>query len=199
MAPKLSLMFRGCDYLSYYDTCEALAFELSDWCFHNPNQMPQPGKNDLPFHGAPERIFDLATRNAVPGLNALMIFIDGPQGHQFFMHDRTSREIAEAQNTFHVVPAGTFQPDSYASGNHPRDFSLQRCILRELAEELLGKKEVETYSRNGEDFLIDGKCQPFVNGMKDGYVKLFFLGLGFDPVTTKPEMLLAIVMDAKKL
>jgi hypothetical protein len=195
----VALMFQASNYVAYYDTCEALAFELAEWCFKNPNKSPNSSNNDLPQRGASARIYDLSSRNAVPGLNALVILLNGPEGHQILMHDRSSPQIAEAQNTFHVVPAGTFQPDSFADTNHQRDFSMQRTILRELAEELLGKKEVENHTKRGEDFLTDPKLNRFVAGIENGDVRLFFMGLGFDPVTTKPEVLLAIVADARRL
>lgn len=191
-----SLAFCGSDYLSYYNTCEALAFELAEWCVRHSGRQHEVSPIDLPRRGVPERIFDFSTRNCVVGQNTLLIFFDGPNGDVFFLHDRTSTSIAEAQNTLHVVPAGTFQPDSYA-GAQPRDFSLRRAIWRELAEELLGQAEVESFAMNGEDFMTGAKLRPFIEAERNDQLKIFFLGLGLDPVTTKPEILLCIAVNAR--
>src|SRR5207248_1527639 len=107
----------------------------------------------------------------------------------FFLHDRISPKLAEAQNTYHVVPAGTFQPDTYADAYHEREFSLKRAILREFGEELLEREQLQKFAMYGEDFYQDKKMKKFVDGERNGFVKLFFLGVGYDPANTKPEIL----------
>ena len=196
---RYTLMFQGSDYLSYYDTCEALAFEVAEWCKRNAGRMPSYDRNDLPFHGSPDRVFDLSSRNAVAGQSALLIFFNGPGGDQFFLHDRSASKLAEAQNTYHVVPAGSFQPDSYADARHGGEFSLKRAIWREFSEELLGMEELQKFAMYGEDFSDNKKVMKFIDGERAGFVRLFFLGVGFDPTTTKPEVLLCIAINADAL
>ena len=198
---SLRLVCQSSDYFAFYNTCEAIAFELAQWCLHHPGRLPNPDRRELGVHRTPESIFDLSNRNAVPGLNALFLLFGGPGKDLFFLHDRSEakRGLAEAQNMHHVVPSGTFGPDSYKDSYHERDFSLHRTVFRELAEELLGKKEVADYQIYGEDFMKDEKVALFVEGERKGHLKIFFLGLGLDPVNTKPDILLCIAADARRL
>jgi hypothetical protein len=71
--------------------------------------------------------------------------------------------------------------------------------MRELAEELLGVKEVEHAIRTYDDFYEDPRVAPFVAGLKDGTVRPYFMGLGFDALPTKPGFYLALVVDAARI
>lgn len=198
---SLRFTFQRSDYFAFYNTCEALAFELADWCLRHPNQLPNPRMQELGIGRSPEAMLDLSSRNCVPGLNALFVVFNGKDGHHFFIHDRSDpeRPLAEAQNMFHVVPSGTFGPDSYKDSYHERDFSLHRTVFREFAEELLGEEKLSEYEVYGEDFMNDPKVRRFVDGEREGHFKVFFLGLGLDPVNTKPDFVLCIAMDARGL
>jgi len=195
------LTFARSSYFNYYNTCEAIAFELADWRVGNM-QSASPPPERLPARGAPGDVWNLERRNAVAGLNALFILHGLPGLNTVFLvHEREQRgeaQLAEAQNTLHVVPAGTFQPDGYKGGLE-RDFSMSRSIVRELAEELLGQKEVEEQTRMGRDFLNEPAVTPYRDALRDGGVKIFYLGTAFDPVTIKPEVMLVVVADAKAL
>jgi hypothetical protein len=196
---SLHFVFQSSNYFAFYNTCEALAFELAQWCIRHPGRLPNPVESELGPRRSPEAIFDLSTRNAVPGLDILLVFFNGRNGDHFFMHDRSSsdRVLAEAQNTYSVVPAGTFGPDSYKDSYHERDFSLRRAIYRELAEELLGKRELEKYQHHGGDFMDEiDKVREFVDAERKGHLKIFFFGLGPDPVNAKADILLCIAADA---
>jgi hypothetical protein len=199
-AGRFKMQFQASDYRAFYNTCEALAFETAEWCI-NKDRLPDPASNDLPSHGSPNRIFDLSIRNAVPAQNAILILFNGVNGNHFLLHDRsTSQYVAELQNTYHVVPAGTFEPDGYADSHHDRDFSLRRAILRELAEELLGKSDhLQGFVATDDDFLSEPAMQPFLKGEREGSLRLFFLGLGIDPVSVKPQISLCIAIDARAL
>lgn len=189
--------FCASSYFPFYNTCEALVFELANWRAHNPQQRIIPSPRDLPMRGAPQEIFDLTKRNAAFGLSAILIIFDKNDRSFFWLQDRTGTGTAEGQNCLQVTPSGTFQPDSYKNANS-RDFSFRRAILRELSEESLGKKEVEEFATHGEDFLTDSNFRPFLDAEKQDRMKMFYLGFGFDPLNTKPEMMLCITIDARK-
>lgn len=197
--PQLTFGLGG--YFDYFDSCEVLGLELSNW--YSSGSKPTPTPADLPLRGNPSLAFDLEGRSAVPGINTLFVVLNyrprgAPRKHVFFYHDRRE-SVGEAQNTFHVVPAGTFQPYSKDDVFHNRDFSLRRNVLRELAEELLGRSEVQGMNNKGEDFANDPLIRPFRKAIENGTAKLAFLGLGLDPITTKPEILTCLVVDWDKL
>lgn len=188
-------------YYNYINSCEALAAELADAWKNGSNFGP----GDLPMRGDPSRIFDLRWRSAFPGVNCLLVLKDYFEGYHsderlrsrdvFLMHQR-GQSTLEAQNTWHVVPAGGHQPVS-------EDFEsdVEQLIwwtsVREFIEELFDKEEAAELRKTGQDYLSLPEVRPFVNQIfrKPKVAKVFYLGIGFDPVTTKPEILVCIVVN----
>ena len=93
-------------------------------------------------------------------------------------------------------PVGVFQPSHDAEWNRANDFSLWRCFVRELAEELLG---------GGEDYHsdtapIDYERWPLqarlTRARRAGRLRVYWLGLGTDPLTLAADMLTVAVFDA---
>jgi hypothetical protein len=89
-----------------------------------------------------------------------------------------------------------FQPSHDAEWNQVNDFSLWRCLVRELAEELLG---------GGEDYHsgtapIDYERWPLHNRLdaarRAGRLRVHWLGLGADSLTLAADMLSVAVFDA---
>lgn len=185
------LEFSPSHYSSYINTCEALGMELSSWRSLNPQQVP-PAAAQLTLRGAPDQIYELGRRAAVPGVNTLLV-VAGAKQAQFYLHERSGK-VAEAEGALHVVPAGTFQPDSYDGAFQSRDFSLSRTVWRELAEELLGMNELGVARREGQNFLDDPRLKLLMSGLREGHAQLFYLGFGFDPLTTKPEILTCLLL-----
>lgn len=200
---KINLKYSCGWYFNYIDTCEALGAELADFALHNAGKVPKP--DDLPLRGEPERVFDFRNRSAFPGINCLLIlrnYFEGTNSDErkrmrdeFLMHFRGEGTL-EAQNTWHVVPAGGHQPltDSFVSDE---DQSLWRSAVREFVEEVFNKEEAAKYRKSGVSFLEHPEVKPIVDKIfrKDGVAKVYLMGMGLDPVTTKPEMLVAIVVD----
>ena len=199
------LVFSPSQYFDYFNTCEALSYEFC-WALLEKHKKNLPLKN-LNFSNMrfPLRddinIFDFTNRSTVAGINTLLIVLNKNKlgDHYYYFHKRQSKELAEGMNTFHVVPAGTFQPDSFNDNFHDRDFNLLRNILRELAEELLGKDELSDIIKDEKNFMEECPILEYVSLFKDSNAKVFFLGLGLDPLTTKPEILTCIVIDGSKV
>lgn len=203
---KINLKYSCGWYFNYIDTCEALGAELADFAIHNAGKVPGP--DDLPLRGEPERVFDFRNRSAFPGVNCLLIlknYFEGTNSDErkrmrdeFLMHFRPGTTL-EAQNTWHVVPAGGHQPltDSFVSDE---DQSLWRSAVREFVEEVFNKEEAAKYRKSGVSFLDHPEVKPIVDKVfrKDGVAKIYLMGMGLDPVTTKLEILVAIVVDWKK-
>lgn len=202
-----TLHFSPSNYFNYIDTCEVLSYEFC-WVLLKKygklfleRNFPtiDLSKIDFPLRNNID-VFDFSNRSSIAGINTLLIKLDKKEGDIFYFHDRNKKKLAEAMNTYHVVPAGTFQPATSMNNNHKLDFNFKRNILRELAEELLGKKELAEIIRSREDFAKDYKISKYESLMKDNSkTKTFFLGVGLDPLTTKPEILTCMVVDGAEM
>jgi predicted nucleotidyltransferase len=194
------LVFCPSRYSKFVNTCDVLGFELSHWVMRNQEAAVggdrRPTLGDLPARGRPDAIFDLKNRSACPATSAVLFVLNSSDGDSFYVHRRTSPQLLDSPGGWHVVPSGQFQPDTAEDTNHRRNFSIRRTVFRELAEELLGVQEVENAIRHRADFYLDPRVAPFVEGMARGAVRLYYMGLGFDPLTTKPGFYLALVIDA---
>lgn len=207
------LIFSPSQYFDYFNTCEVLSYEFCWALMENENiysiykhkkNIPRENLNfsNIRFPLRDDiNIFDFTNRSTVAGISTLLIVLNkNKQGkHYYYFHKRQSKELAEGMNTFHVVPAGTFQPDSFNDNFHDRNFNLLRNILRELAEELLGKDELSDIIKDEKNFMEESPILEYVSLFKDSNAKFFFLGLGLDPLTTKPEILTCIVIDGSKV
>jgi hypothetical protein len=94
-----------------------------------------------------------------------------------------------------VVPVGIFQASGEAPWNESNDFDLWRCVVRELAEELLGESE----DYNSERAPIDYDAWPFAATMTralGNQIRVFYLGMGVDPLTLATDVLAVVVIDA---
>jgi hypothetical protein len=137
---KLELSFAPATYSQFVNSCESLGFELGEWCLRNPRKLKesQPPKTSAGLtRGRPAEIFSLKNQSACPGFSTFLLLLNQDGGDYFYLHDRSSSKVLESPGTYHVLPAGQFQPDQKDDANHNRDFSLYRSILRELAEELI--------------------------------------------------------------
>jgi hypothetical protein len=113
------------------------------------------------------------------------------------MHHRDGNRVAVAQDVYHVAPAGEFQPSDISREAIDRDFDLWVAIMREYAEEFLG---VEDAKGRGGDHINYGRDEPYrsLQAARDqGRLALHFLGIGLDPVTWKPEILVAAVFEER--
>jgi hypothetical protein len=191
------------NYFNMLDTCGALEVEFAAQHYRNPAvpaALELCGKR-RDATGQLKDPFDLRWRNAVPGINTLLVVNHMPGGEsRFFVHDRTGK-VAEAAGTLHVVPAGTFQPDGLTEHPSGRDFSLERTIWREFAEELLGQKSVEELVLHGKDFLAEAPVRDLhaLWTRPKPALRIFYLGCGLDPLTLKPELLCMMVVDAREI
>jgi hypothetical protein len=187
------------DYYNYMDNCELLHFEFARaiWrSFVVKGKSPKVSKamgRTMDFRSK-VNIFEFQNRCTGIGINTLLIMKDR-NNVTFLKHKRTPGATMEAIDTEHVVPAGTFQPRREMPPVPDPDFNIYKTILRELGEELLGKKEMEEIGRSTEDISKDRHIRKFHKLFVEGYAKAFFLGWGLDPLTTKAEFLTVIVMD----
>ena len=140
---------------------------------------------------------DLRRRSSAMATSALTLRHDRAAGTASFpTHYRDPALVGHAGGMYQVLPVGIFQPSGEAPWNEANDFSLWRGLLREYAEELLGADE----DYGSEDAPIDYASWPLAkamtDGLADGSVRAWCLGLGADPLTFALDLLAAVVIDA---
>jgi hypothetical protein len=114
----------------------------------------------------------------------------------FPLHRRDGATVGHAGGMYQVLPVGIFQPAGEQPWNAENDFSLWRCIVRELAEELRGETEdYETYRGP-----IDYDDWPFAahltRALDTAQVRAFCVGIGVDPLTFATDILTVVTLDA---
>lgn len=109
----------------------------------------------------------------------------------------TPVKVASGGGLYQVMPVGMFQASHDAPWNEAHDFDLWRAILRELSEELLG--ESEDYGSDQAPIDYDSwPLNKMLTAARDaGTLRLFWLGLGMDPLTYVTDMLTVAVFDAE--
>jgi hypothetical protein len=161
-------------------------------------------------------IFDLndstaRNRNAIVGISSITILLDADTSHATFVVHQRGHYVDEAVGLKHVAPAGTFQPtipreiDQRAGLKHrdwQKSFSVRENVVREFAEECKDLDRAISHAANsGHDWREQSaasetykKLTTALKDPKGTKARLFYFGLGFDPLTEKPQLLTALVM-----
>jgi hypothetical protein len=139
----------------------------------------------------------LAGRAAPLAVSALTLRHDRAAGTAAFpLHYREPGKVSHAAGLYHVIPVGVFQPSGEAPWNEANDFSLWRGLLREYAEELLGADEEHGSELAPIDYASCPLAKAMTDGLADGRVRAWCLGLGADPLTFAIDLLAVVVIDA---
>jgi hypothetical protein len=108
----------------------------------------------------------------------------------------------EASGTYHVIPAGTFQPILWNDREHATEFDIDFTLLREFAEECYNDKADVDGHLDHSITEIRKKNRRFDATLQlhaQGAIKTYFMGLSVDPVTLKPEILALCIADLAAL
>ena len=108
-------------------------------------------------------------------------------------------KVGHAAGLYQVLPVGVFQPSGEAPWNEANDFSLWRGLLREYAEELLGADEDHGSELAPIDYEAWPLARAMTDGLADGRVRAWCLGIGADPLTFALDLLAVVVIDAPLL
>ena len=139
----------------------------------------------------------LAGRSATLATSALTLRYDRSAGTAAFpLHYRQPGQVSHAGGLYQVIPVGVFQPSGEAPWNEANDFSLWRGLLREYAEELLGADEDHGSELAPIDYAAWPLARAMTDGLADGRVRAWCLGLGADPLTFALDLLAVVVIDA---
>jgi hypothetical protein len=189
-----SLGFGPGRYFDSINTCEAVAHEYAAATLARGRPGLPPAMSDLPLRSLIGDPTDLARRPVMAAICTLVLRADRA-GAAMILHWRDPARVASGGGMYQVAPVGVFQPSHDAEWNQANDFSLWRCIVRELSEELLGA---------GEDYRsdiapIDYERWPLhaelAAARRAGTLRVYWLGLGVDPLTLAADMLSVAVLD----
>ncbi len=186
------LKFGRGKYFDYLNTGEVLCFEMAEMIEAKKVDFGQIRFPKKPQYRKKLDPFNFQNRCVIPGINTLTIRKENSQ-YTFFMHERSKEKIASAMGTYHVAPAGEFQPSNTSPSDYEPDFDPWRNIMREYNEEFLGAEEA--YGRTI-DYENEEPYSSLNSARKSGKLKVYYLGFTLDPLSLKGEILTACVFDA---
>jgi hypothetical protein len=184
-------------YFEVINTVEAVAHEYAAATLASRGAGRPPDMTALPARALIGEPTDLARRPTMVALCTLVLRADRRSGETaMILHWRDAARVASGGGMYQVAPVGVFQPSHDAEWNQVNDFSLWRCFVRELAEELLGGGE----DYHSDSAPIDYERWPLQAGLsgarRAGRLRVYWLGLGTDPLTLATDMLTVAVFDA---
>jgi hypothetical protein len=178
-----SLIFSLDYYFDLIDTSEVLGFEAAsrlargrslNWSRSYRAWLADP--------------FALSRRCVVPGINVLTVR-QSSKGAHFFLHDRRADNVALSMNAIHVTPAIEFQPSGELTASYQLDLDMWHTISTGYLREFLGITE----SGGTHGVAADPAYAVLEDARASGSVTSWFLGIGLDPLTWKPEILVACI------
>lgn len=176
-------------YFDFYDTCSVLEAEMAYWRCIKKKKFPNFKK--LKLRNTNGDLLNFKSRFAAIGVNALTVLKNVEVGsvadkNYFLLHQRSGTSVAEGRGKLHVIPAGSYQPSGTEIPVYPEteDYTLGSTVIREFYEELFSKPELENAQR--------GKI---ISAQQLTEINVYFLGLCFEPLNTKIEILACIEID----
>lgn len=161
---------------SYFD-----GIDVGEACAHEYAARSLGRVSELPLRASIGNPCDLTRRPVNVAISTLTIR-HSPLGSTFFLHWRDPKRVGHAGGMYQVLPVGVFQ------GAQDSDFSLWHCMIREFAEELLGAPEIHS---------ADYSTWPFALELTS-VARVFYLGMGVDPLTFATDMLTVAVIEAAR-
>jgi hypothetical protein len=140
---------------------------------------------------------DPARRPVNVALSTLTLRHDRTTGTVTFpLHRRDGATVGHAGGLYQVLPVGMFQPAGEQPWNAENDFSLWRCIVRELAEELRGEAEDYETDRGPINYDAWPFAERLTRALDTAAAQAFCVGIGVDPLTFATDILTVITIDA---
>lgn len=190
----LDLDFGYTTYFDVLDVCEAVGHEFAEAWING--RRKRPSMAGLPLRRHIDDPFNLLARPMLPSINTLTIRRDPIDGHRMYLHRRDAKAVAVAGGTYHVSPAGVFQPAALAPAHQANDFSIWRNIQREYSEEFLGNPEHDGNSIDPIDYEHDEPFRSFEKARASGDCRVFVCAVVLEPLTLWVELLTVAVFEA---
>jgi hypothetical protein len=113
----------------------------------------------------------------------------------FFYLQRRSGKVATMPGMAGLIPAGEFQPTSSAYSAVRADADIWRCIMREFAEEFLGRPDLVEQRGAMVDYENESPFRELERARLRGEIRPYVLDIGFDPVTWKAGIRIVCIFD----
>jgi hypothetical protein len=189
LQPRPRMVF-GCG--SYFD-----GIDVGDAAAHEFTAAILGEITTQDFRAAIGEPCDPARRPVNVALSTLTLRHDRPTGVATFpLHRRDGATVGHAGGMYQVLPVGIFQPAGEEPWNAENDFSLWRCIVRELAEELRGQAEDYETHRGPIDYDAWPFADHLTRALDTARVRAFCVGIGVDPLTCATDILTVLTIDA---
>ncbi|MFD6329472.1 hypothetical protein ACFWGI_07855 [Streptomyces niveus] len=185
---SLSLDLAATRYWLGFDTTEALAHEAA-----HVYQRTKGAKISGPFRRKLGDPFDFERRHCPVGFVTLTVRQDGDDSTFFLM--RRGSKVATGVNMTAAVPSGEFQPSDDSPFSLRRDLDLWFAVMREYAEEFLGHDEVREHRGAPIDYDHEPPFDLMQAARRQGLMRLYFLGLGVEPLTWKAQLYTVCVFE----
>ncbi|MEV7808756.1 hypothetical protein AB0O28_37965 [Microbispora sp. NPDC088329] len=184
------LTFTRARYFDGVSVGEAAAHE-----FAAHESAASEGGQPPPFRALVGDPTDLRRRPALCAISTLTLRHDRrTEETSFVLHWRDAARVAHGGGLFQVMPVGVFQPAYESAGAEKADLDLWKCVVREYAEEFLGRGE--EYG-DGFDYESWPLYRLLTDARADGRVRSFMLGVGVDPLTFATDFLTVTVLEAE--
>jgi hypothetical protein len=176
-------------YWDGYDSWAALQFEAA-------HQLRETAGATLvgPYRRSLGTPFDLTNRNCAIGISVLTVCLTRT-GPRFYLQRRAAAQVATMGGMAGLVPAGEFQPSSAAYAAVHSDADIWRCAMREFAEELFGRRDLNEQRAALVDYERESPFRELQRARQQGQVRPYLLDIGFDPVSWKAGLRLVCVFD----
>jgi hypothetical protein len=213
----LDLAFAHDTYVGYVNTCEALLWSAASSAMNFLTAkkytafVPEREHAMLVANASTILTGDkyrqkvlpgmLTNRCASVGVNGLTVLRRKGTFPIFLMH-RRGEVNREASGTYHVIPAGTFQPILWNDREHATEFDPNFTLLREFAEECYDDKADADGHLAASTDEIRKSHRSFDTAFRlhrEGAIRTYVFGLTLDMVTLKPELLTLVLADAGRL
>jgi len=195
-AARAELSFTRGSYFDVIDICEAVAHEFATSVLASGSGAV-PAMRQLPLRASIGDPTDLACRPVIPAISVLTLRRASPGAAECLLHWRDPSKVASGGGLYQVTPVGIFQPSSDATFNEANDFDLWRSIVRELSEELLGASEDHGSDRRPIDYDRWPLYTTLATARRNAMLRVFWLGLGVDPLTLVADLLAVAVFEAE--
>ncbi|WP_062349296.1 hypothetical protein [Herbidospora yilanensis] len=138
---------------------------------------------------------ELRARPAHPAISMLTLRHDRETGEiTFVLHWRDPALVAHGGGLFQVMPVGVFQPSEEGPQAERADFDLWKCVVREYAEEFLGRPEHYGPAFDYETWPL---YRRLTDARENGDLRSLVLGVGVDPLTFATDILAVTVVEAR--
>ncbi|GAB1823789.1 hypothetical protein [Herbidospora sp. RD11066] len=152
------------------------------------------GEPGLPIRALVVDPTDLSARPAHPAISMLTLRHDRETGETtFVLHWRDPALVAHGGGLFQVMPVGVFQPSEETPDAEKADFDLWKCVVREYAEEFLGRSE---HYGSGFDYESWPLYRSLTDARERGDLRCLVLGVGVDPLSFATDILAVTVFEA---